>query len=213
MEQSPFDELVEQYDSWYDGKGKTAFETELAALRPLLPELPGPWLEVGVGTGRFAQALGIHDGIDLSAGLLARARQRGVKAVLGTGEEMPCESGRLGTVFMLTTWAFLANPGKVLAEINRVLGDGGMLVNGYLDRDGKWGASYVEKGRQGHPLHRHARFAGYAEVTAAMGDAGFRVTKTVSTLLAGPGEATKVEEPRDGFHPGASFVVLVAARR
>lgn len=213
MEASPFDELVEKYDSWYDGKGKVAFETELAALRPLLPQLPQPWLEVGVGTGRFAQALGIPDGIDLSAGLLARARQRGVKAVLGTGEEMPCESGSYGTVFMLTTWAFLANPGRVLAEIGRVLRDDGMLVNAYLDRGGKWGASYVEKGKQGHALHRYARFADHAEVTAAMAEAGFRVKKTVSTLFAGPGETVQVEEPRDGLQPGASFVVLVAARR
>ena len=210
MEASPFDDLVEKYDSWYDGKGKVAFETELAALRPLLPGLPKPWLEVGVGTGRFAQALGISHGIDLSAGLIARARQRGVQAILGTGEQMPCPRGSFGTVFMLTTWEFLANPPRVLTEIRRVLAGDGVLVNGYLDRDGKWGASYVEKGRLGHPLHRHARFANHAEVTAAMGEAGFRVTKTVSTLFSGPGQTAEVEAPREGYRPGASFVVVVA---
>ena len=42
----PFDSLAAKYDSWYDGKGRVAFEIELAALRPLLAELPKPWLEV-----------------------------------------------------------------------------------------------------------------------------------------------------------------------
>ncbi|MFO7650004.1 MAG: hypothetical protein R6X13_01500, partial [bacterium] len=64
MSSSPFDAIAAQYDAWYDGKGKAAFATELAALRPLLARLPRPWLEVGVGTGRFAQALGIPLGID-----------------------------------------------------------------------------------------------------------------------------------------------------
>jgi len=31
---SPFDALAEKYDSWYDGKGRLAFEVELEAPRP-----------------------------------------------------------------------------------------------------------------------------------------------------------------------------------
>ena len=77
MGESLFDSVADKYDAWYDTKGKVAFETELAALRPLLPDLPEPWFEVGVGTGRFAQALGIPVGLDPSAELVARARERG----------------------------------------------------------------------------------------------------------------------------------------
>ncbi len=209
---SPFDSLARQYDAWYDGKGRQAFAIELAALRPLLPGLPEPWLEVGVGTGRFAQALGIPLGVDPSEELLALARQRGIEVLWGEGEELVFRAGSLGTVFLLTTWEFLSDPARVLAECRRVLRPGGRLVNAYLDRDGRWGASYVAKARAGHPLFSHARFDGYGTVRRLTEAAGFVVIRTVSTLFQGPGAVTGPEEPRDGFCPGASFVVVVAEK-
>ena len=207
---SPFEAPADKYDSWYDGKGRLAFEIELAALRPLLAELPKPWLEVGVGTGRFAQALGIPLGIDPSPALLAKARQRGIEVLYGEGEELVFRSGSFGAVFLLTTWEFLNDPPKVLRECRRVLGAGGRLVNAYLDRHGKWGATYVECGRQGHPLFSHAHFDRYEDVTRLTEQAGFEILSTVSTLFQGPGETLAMEEARPGFVRGASFVVLVA---
>jgi ubiquinone/menaquinone biosynthesis C-methylase UbiE len=206
----PFDSLAADYDSWYDGKGRMAFEIELAALRPLLSELPKPWLEVGVGTGRFAQALGIPLGIDPSPALLAKARQRGIEVLYGEGEELVFRAGSFGTVFLLTTWAFLNDRSKVLRECRRVLKTDGRLVNAYLDRDGKWGASYAERGRQGHPLFSHAHFETYEDVKRLTEQAGFEVLKTASTLFQGPGETVALEDARPGFARGASLVVLVA---
>ena len=210
---SPFDSLADKYDSWYDGKGRLAFEIELAALRPLLAELPKPWLEVGAGTGRFAQALGIPLGIDPSPALLARARQRGIEGLYGEGEELVFRAGSFGAVFLLTTWEFLSDPLKVLGQCRRVLKPEGLLVNAYLDRDGKWGASYVERGRQGHPLFSHAWFDAYEDVKRLTEQAGFEVTQTISTLFQGPSETVAMEEPRRGFVRGASFVVVVARKR
>lgn len=210
MTDSLFDSLAAQYDAWYDGKGKNAFATELAALRPLMPRLPKPWLEVGVGTGRFAQALGIPLGIDPSVELLALARSRGIETIYGEGEELPFKAASFGTVFLLTTWEFLADPAKVLSQARLVLKPGGKLVNAYLDRDGKWGASYVVKSKAGHELFSHARFGSYDDVKRLTEQAGFDVLETVSTLFQGPGETAVVETPRPGFVPGASFVVLVA---
>lgn len=210
--ENPFDSLAEKYDSWYDTKGKLAFEIELAALRPLLPSLPKPWLEVGVGSGRFAQALGIPLGIDPSEELLAKARQRGIEVLWGEGEELVFRAGSFGTVFLLTTWEFLQDPDRVLKECFRVLRPGGMLVNAYLDRAGKWGASYVEKGRAGHPLFRKAHFYTYLDVCRTTEQARFGVVRTISTLFQGPGETVMPELPRQGYHRGASFVVIVAEK-
>ncbi len=212
MNESPFDALAEKYDVWYDGKGRVVFQVELAALRPLLSGLPEPWLEVGVGTGRFAQALGIPKGVDVSGGLLEIARKHGIDVMGADAEELPFRAETFGTVFFLTTWAFLEDPLAALREAHRILKPGGRLVNGYLDRDGAWGASYVEKGKQGHPLFSKARFPGYSEVKATTEQAGFEITDTVSTLFHGPDETIEPEEPRDGFHNGAGFVV-VAARK
>ncbi len=212
MEQSPFDALAQKYDSWYDTKGRIAFEIELAALRPLLAGCPRPWLEVGVGTGRFAQALGISLGVDPAEELLKLAEQRGIETVKASGDNLPFAEGMFGTVFLLTTWEFLAEPLQVLAEIRRVLLPEGLLVNAYLDREGKWGASYLAKAAAGHPLFRYARFYSYDEVEQLTRNAGFRIRDVYSTLFQGPGETVAIEEPRAGYQPGASFVVVVATR-
>ncbi|MGQ9708580.1 MAG: class I SAM-dependent methyltransferase [bacterium] len=210
MTKSPFDELAQQYDAWYDTKGKIAFEVELAALQPLLKDLPKPYLEVGVGTGRFARELGIMTGVDPSVELLKMARMRGINGILASGENLPFEDNSFGTVFLLTTWEFLKEPVAVLKEIRRVLKPEGRLVNAYLDRDGKWGRSYIEKAKAGHRLFRFARFYSYDEVVRVTEESGFRIIRVVSTLFQGPGEPSVVEEPKDGFHKGASFVVVLA---
>ena len=59
-EWSPFDDLALEYDAWFDKEGSLIFFIEVQAFMELLPILPKPWLEVGVGSGRFARALGIE---------------------------------------------------------------------------------------------------------------------------------------------------------
>jgi len=84
---SPFDSNAAAYDAWFDGEGKAIFAVELEALRRVSSGLPRPWLEVGVGSGRFAQALGIEAGIDPSRKLLKMARERGIIAFRAQAEE------------------------------------------------------------------------------------------------------------------------------
>jgi len=67
---SLFDSLASEYDAWFEQEGKLIFDIEVKAFQEMLPLLPKPWLEVGVGSGRFAQALGIETGVDPSARLL-----------------------------------------------------------------------------------------------------------------------------------------------
>ena len=80
------DGYTDRYDVWYNSpKGKTLLATEVACLRPLVELFSEPYLEVGVGTGRFAEALGIEWGIDPSPRAIEKARRRRVNAVLGVG--------------------------------------------------------------------------------------------------------------------------------
>ena len=49
-----FDSLASDYDAWFEEEGRLIFASEVEALRQALPLLPKPWIEVGVGSGRFA---------------------------------------------------------------------------------------------------------------------------------------------------------------
>ncbi|MCS7262804.1 MAG: class I SAM-dependent methyltransferase, partial [Aquificaceae bacterium] len=65
-----FDLYAEKYDRWYNEPlGRSIFEAEVDCLKSLEPP-SGRLLEVGVGSGRFAKALGISYGVDISRKLL-----------------------------------------------------------------------------------------------------------------------------------------------
>jgi len=85
-----FERLAAGYDAWYDGPaGPAVFPSEVACLRPLLRGLPRPWAEVGVGSGRFAAALGVDAGLDPAAMPLALARSRKTPARQGRCSPTP----------------------------------------------------------------------------------------------------------------------------
>jgi len=207
---SPFDILASQYDAWFDEEGKLIFDIEVRAFRKMLSLLPKPWLEVGVGSGRFAQALGIETGIDPSAKLLKIAKSRGLNGFLARGEDKFFDVETFGTVFLIVTLCFVDSPLAVLQEAHRILKDGGKIVLGLVLRDSPWGKHYLAKKIEGHRFYQHATFYSYEEVAKLLAHSGFAIAKVVSTLFQKPEAVTEMESPRKGFHPGAGFTIIVA---
>jgi len=212
-EWSPFDDLSTEYDAWFDKDGSLIFFIEVKAFKSLLPSLPKPWLEIGVGSGRFAQALGIETGIDPSIKLVEMARRRGVTAFLGGGEQEPFDEESFGTVFLIVTLCFLNSPLDVLKEANRILMPGGKLVLGLVLKESPWAQFYQVKKAQGHRFYKYATFYSCDEVVKLIVQAGFVTEKIVSTLFQKPGEAKSVEEPKEGYLPDAGFTIIVAGKR
>jgi SAM-dependent methyltransferase len=209
---SPFDELAPEYDRWFDGEGKLIFDIEVEALRHILPDLPEPWLEIGVGSGRFAQALGIGNGIDPSEKLVEMAKKRGIIAFVGRGEEEFFDKESFGTVFLITTLCFVDSPQAVLKEAHRILIPGGRLLLGFVPKDSPWGEFYQQKKEEGHRFYRHATFYKCNEVARFTIQAGFMGERMVSTLLQGPGEVKHMEALREGYYTEAGFTVIVAKK-
>jgi len=209
---SAFNSLAADYDAWFEGEGKLIFAIEVRALEEILPSLPKPWLEVGVGSGRFAQALGIESGIDPSIKLLEIATSRGVSAFLSTGERMPFGEGALGTVFLIVTLCFLDSPLDVLQETHRILAPEGELVLALVLKESPWGKFYQRKKGKGHRFYRYATFYRYEEVISLLARAGFAPKRIVSTLFQQPGKVEHREEPKRGYFPEAGFTVIVAGK-
>jgi len=208
-------EAADAYDAWYETtRGKALLATEIEALRPLIEALPQPRIEVGVGTGRFAEALGARFGLDPSWDALHLARQRGISVAAGVGEAAPFVSGRFGTVLMAFTLCFLAEPAAAFLEVRRLLAEDGGLVVGFLPRGTPWADLYALRGRQGHPIYRHARFQTITEVEELLTKSGLRVTARRSTLRQRPGlERYAVESACDDIAAGAGFAVISAIKQ
>lgn len=209
-----FDAYADRYDAWYDSQtGKILFTTELACLRPLLELFPRPYLEVGVGTGRFAEALGIEYGLDPSSRALEKARRRGVKVTLGSGETLPFPDTHFGGVLLAFTLCFVSQPVKVIQEIWRVLLPGGGLVLGLLLKETPWADFYARRGAEGHPLYSLAHFYSEEEIEALLQQSGFHIVAYRSTLFQSPGlEVYEEEQPVDSYVPGAGFVGIAAVK-
>jgi len=209
---SPFDSLAAAYDAWFEDEGTLVFAIEVKAFQKVLPLLPKPWLEVGVGSGRFAQALGIKMGIDPSAKLLAMARKRGIEVFQAKGEERFFDEETFGTIFLIVTLCFVDWPIAVLNEACRILKAGGKIALGLVLRDSPWGQFYLAKKDDEHRFYKHATFYSYPEVTELLEQTGFAVEKVVSTLFQKPSEVEVMELPREGFFTEAGFTIVVARK-
>ena len=211
---SAFDSMALEYNSWFEDEGKSIFATEVQALQQILPLLSMPWLEIGVGSGRFAQALGISIGLDPSNELLKIAKSRGVNAFLGRGEATPFRDSIFGTAFLIVTLCFVDSPLAVFKEVDRILNnDNGKIVLGLVLREGPWGKFYQHKKELGHHLYKHATFYSFAELEALLAQVGFSTETVVSTLFQMPGSVKNIESPQQGYSSNAGFTVITARKK
>jgi SAM-dependent methyltransferase len=210
---SPFNEMASEYDAWFDKDGSLIFFIEVQAFKVLLPALPRPWLEIGVGSGRFAQALGIETGIDPSIKLVKMAKRRGINAFPGRGEQELFDEGTFGTVFLIVTLCFLDSPLDVLKEANRILAPSGKILLGLVLKESPWGRFYQQKKDEGHRFYKFATFYSYDEVVRLLVQADFVTEKIISTLFQRPAEVQNMEEPKEGYSPDAGFTIIVASKK
>ena len=205
-----FDEIAEAYDSWYDDN--PLFQCELNALNEVVSASPLS-LEVGIGSGRFSQALGIRYGVDPAPGPLALANNREVASIQAMAEALPFKKNSLEQIFFIFSLCFLEDSFKALQEAAGVLKRGGLLIIGFVPKDSDWGSLYEQKKQEGHPLYKYASFFCLEDLLSNIEKAHFRIVGGVSTLFQSPKlKKYHPEKPIKGLHFKAGFIVLVAER-
>ena len=204
-----FNLITEEYDSWYDSEeGKPLYESELHCLKPLVEDCLFPVLEVGVGTGRFAERFPGAIGIDPAPNALRYAHRRRVRVVQAAGEMLPFRDETVGTIFIVLTLCFVENPLDVLTEAKRVLKREGSIVIGFISRNSSWGERYEEKKKNGHPIYGRAQFYSLEDLDKMLRLSGLTISKVRSTLLQRPDRKPMFEKSVDGFVEGAGFLCI-----
>ena len=199
-----FDKYYKKYDAWYD-KNKFAYFSEIEAVKKVLPKR-GKGLEIGVGTGRFAGALGVKFGIDPSGKMLEAAKKRGVEVKLGSGEKISFKDSTFDYVAIIITLCFVKNPLKVLKESRRVLKKNGKIVIGIVDKDSFLGKFYQKKKSV---FYKQANFFSVEEVVKMLKNAGFNKISFYQTISKPLNKFVAIERPKQGFGKGG-FVVIRA---
>lgn len=212
---SSFDSIAEAYDQWFDSpEGRAIFRTELACLLSVSPQFGGRWIEIGVGTGRFASALGIQEGIDPSAPMLEIANRRGVHVTLGTAEQIPFPENTFDGILMALTLCFVNDAETALSECRRVLRPSGKLLLGIIRSDSPWGREYIRKAGEGHPIYSRAHFRTADETLKLVETSGFELTRAMSALFWRPDQKPPKKPPvKRGIASDAGFLGLLFASK
>jgi len=203
---SIFNAYWKEYDLWYDAH-KFVYLSEVAALRKLLPK-GGEGLEIGVGTGRFASALGIGSGVEPAIKMLKLAQKRGIKVRQGVGENLPFSDAAFDYVAIIFTLCFVKSPYKVIMQAKRVLRDNGRIVIGIIDKHGFLGKVYQKKNSVFYSM---GKLLSVKDVTDLLKRAGFKKFKYYQSIFKTPADIQTVEKPQKRYGKGA-FVVMGAQR-
>ncbi len=125
----------DEFSDWYErerGHGYHALidDLEVAIAEPFARG--ARVLEVGCGTGLILSRLGARAhtavGLDLSRGMLGRARQRGLEVVQGLATDLPFADDSFDLVCSFKVLAHVPDIRKALGEMARVTAPGGHVV-------------------------------------------------------------------------------------
>jgi ubiquinone/menaquinone biosynthesis C-methylase UbiE len=132
--QAHYDEVAAVYDRRYGmGKGSQYYAH---LTRHVMDSLGtgGLLLDIGCGTGlflsRYLASGGEGVGIDLSPGMVARARERLPESefLVGTGEALPFRDNTFDAVASLLTFSYIHHPEEMIADVYRILRPGGRFA-------------------------------------------------------------------------------------
>ncbi len=152
-----FGPAAARYEAWYaTPAGRLILATERrAVLSALRPQAGQRILDLGTGTAVFARAIAATGatvvGVDISAGMLREARRHtDVAMVRGDAQQLPFADAAFDGLASVTTFEFVADRRRAVAEAARVIRPGGAMVIGVLNARSPW--AVVRRIRGGDPI-------------------------------------------------------------
>ncbi len=206
-----FNTYTEEYDKWFE-RNHFAYLSELEAVRKLMPRIKYgvSGLEIGVGTGRFADPLGVTVGLDPSEKMLRIARHRGIRTVLAKGERIPFKDKAFDFLLLIVTLCYVNKPYLIITEARRVLKDRGKIIIGIIDKQSFLGKIYQDKKEESR-FYRESLFYSPEEVIELLKGYNFNEFTTFQTVSLSPGQIKGIEQPQEGYGKGG-FVVMSAEK-
>lgn len=192
-----------EYDQQFD-RHEREFRVEVDAIKLLLPPKANG-AEIGLGSGRFARALGIKLGVEPAAVLKFLAEQKGISVQQSTAESLPYANGSMDFLLYVNSLCFVADLQKSPAEAYRVLKAGGYLIIGFIDEESYLGIEY-ESQKNENSFYKFASFLSTNQYKEHLTIAGF-VNFSISQTIFDEVDMAKRLAIKNGFGNGG-FVVL-----
>lgn len=205
-----FDSHVEEYEVWYE-EHPELYQSEVQAIREHFRRLPESihGIEVGLGTGRFSEPLGIREGVEPSEAMAERARKRGIEVMDASAERLPYSDLHFDFVLYVTV-CHLTNLRLAFEEAHRVLRKGGVIIVGFLPQDQLAARTYQER-RKRSTFYKKATFYTPERIQDLLEQYGFKHLEWNQTLFGNPEAIDSVQTAKPG-HGEGSFVVVSAEK-
>lgn len=186
-----YDQIAPTYNRRFKGDAQS---NTAATLLALTQELGAERvLEVGCGTGRWlADLRRIADqvyGLDLSAGMLVRARGRDTQLRLtrGRAARLPFPAATFDLVYCVNAIHHFDRQQQYVSEARRLLRPGGALAVVGMDPHGRQDSYYIYRYFEGVYENDLARFPSWGTVLDWMTAAGFaRVSWSIAERILDP---------------------------
>jgi ubiquinone/menaquinone biosynthesis C-methylase UbiE len=140
-----YDDFSTHYDNGRD-KGYHALVDRLEAELVIEHARDARVLEVGCGTGlvlsKVMNVAGHAVGVDLSRGMIEKARARGLSVVRGSATALPFANDAFDVVYSFKVLAHVPNIAMALTEIARVTRPGGIML---LEFYNPWSLRYLAR--------------------------------------------------------------------
>lgn len=201
---SAFDQSTLEYDQWFD-KHSAIYQSEILAIQQAIPKNKSG-IEIGVGTGRFAQPLKIKFGIEPSENIARVAEQRGIAVYRAFAENLPIDNATFDFALMVTTVCFLSDIPKAFSEVNQILKPQGEIILAIIDKNSALGRKY-EMEKSTNKFYKDAHFHSTEELTKLLKQSDFQNFQYWQTLTSINDK--EIEKPVTGYGKG-SFVVIKA---
>ncbi len=200
----PFDHHSNQYEDWFH-KNECAYLSELIAVKKMLP-LNKKGIEIGVGSGRFAEPLNIKMGIEPSQKMIELAIQRGIRVIKGVAEELSVKDEQFDFALMVTTICFLDDSEKACREIYRILKPSGCIIVGFVNKHSTLG-KYYQAHKNESVFYCEANFFSVEEVVGYLKQVGFHDFSFVQTIYQPLKKIKQIQQVKKGYGEG-SFIVI-----
>ena len=209
---SPFEKYTDQYEEWFEKNQwvyQWVYEAELRAVKTMIPA-GGYGMEIGVGTGRFSEPLGIKIGVEPSKRMREIAQKREIQVLDGVAEELPFDDSLFDFVLIVTTICFVDDINKALLEAHRVLSDGGFLIVGFIDRNSIMGKTYLDRQNE-NIFYKEATFFSADELMEIMDRSGFVDLAFNQTIFKTLSDTARDEPVKPGH--GEGFFLVIRCRK
>lgn len=200
-----FNEHYSDYDQWFS-ENSEAYKNEIEAVRDFIP-LNSKGIEIGVGTGRFAEPLGVKTGVEPSINMAALAKNRGINVIKAVAESVPFKDNIFDFALFVTAICFFDNVDKAMNEAFRIIKPNGTIIAAIIDASSPIGKQY-QVNKNESTFYKDATFYSTETITDFLTKAGFENFDYNQALF---NEKSSDGVFKKGYGEG-SFVVIKATK-